>query len=293
MNAQVQLRSTTRAGDLLELTKPGIIAMTALTAAGGLGLAPDRVGSLRAVAALVGTALCVASANVFNMYLERDNDRWMSRTASRPLPQGRINPLLALTFGAALGLIAVAVLSALVRPVTAVLGALGFLVYVFFYTPLKKLTPHALLVGCVAGAIPPAMGWSAATGSIDARALALPLVLFAWQIPHFLAISVFRKKEYARAEIRAAAVVWSERTVRLLIVASSALLLIVSLAPIAAGIAGLAFGLVAAGAGTWMVVISLARSPAPVDRWARRVFRASLVYLPLLALGMIVDVIAR
>lgn len=293
MNAHVEVRTPPVALDLLALTKPGIVAMTALTAAGGMGLAPERIEPTRAAAALIGTSLCVASANVFNMYLERNSDRLMQRTEARPLAQGRMSQSLALTFGASLGLLALTLLALLDRPITAMLGAFGLIVYVLLYTPLKAITPHALLVGCVAGAVPPAMGWSAAAGTIGPAALALPALLFVWQIPHFLAIALFRKHDYARAGIRAASVVYRQTVVRRMMIASSAALVLVSLAPIPMGLAGLPFGAVALGAGAWMLWLCWTSIAPDVEAWARRVFQASLVYLPVLAIGMIVDVLTR
>lgn len=274
--------------DVVSLSKPGIVLMTALTAAGGLGLAPGTPSLRLSLSCLAGTSLFVASANVFNMVLERDGDRLMARTCTRPLPSGRMTTPAALAAGAVLGLLALATLLIAVNPLTALLGTIGLVVYVFAYTPLKRMTPHALFAGCVAGAMPPVMGWSAATGSIATGGLVLFLVLFAWQIPHFLAISLYRKADYERAGILAASVVWSDKAVRKLIAVSCAALLLVSIGPFAFGLAGLVYLATAVTAGVWITWRSLDEPRRGAD-WARGIFRASLIYLPTLASGMIVD----
>jgi len=276
------------ARDVVSLSKPGIVLMTALTAAGGLGLAPVNPSLRLSLFTLAGTSLCVASANAFNMVLERDGDRCMARTRTRPLPSGRMTTSAAITVGVVLGLAGLALLLIAVNPLTALLGAFGLLVYVLAYTPLKRITPHALFAGCVAGAMPPVMGWSAATGSIATPGLALFLVLFTWQIPHFLAISLYRKDDYERAGILAAPIVWGDEPVRKLIAVSSAALLLVSLGPFVIGMAGPVYLVTAVTAGVWITWCSIDQ-PGNATEWARGIFRVSLIYLPALATGMIVD----
>jgi protoheme IX farnesyltransferase len=280
------------ARDLLTLTKPGIVVMTALTAAGGLGLAPGQPGLLRSFATLAGTALCVASANAFNMLLERDTDLLMERTRMRPLAQRRIQPATAFVLASALGIAALAVLT-LVQPLAALLGAVGLAVYVLAYTPMKRFSPHALLVGCVAGSMPPLIGWAAAAGTLNKQAWVLAALLFAWQIPHFLAIAIYRKHEYAAAGIVAGPVVWSDARVRRWMIASSAVLLAVSLLPIPTALAGVPYAAAAVLAGTWMLVRALPAAIASEAALARNAFRVSLAYLPLLAMGMMIDVLVR
>jgi protoheme IX farnesyltransferase len=186
-------------GAYLELIKPRITTLVVLTTATGLWLAPERPSFRTALFTVLGTILVVAAANVFNMYLERDTDALMPRTMNRPLPAGRIDPACALLFGVLLAAISVPLLTFVVGPLPGLLAALALVIYALVYTPLKRRTTASLLVGAVAGAIPPLIGWTAATGSIDPPALVLFAILFLWQVPHFLAIALFRRTEFARA----------------------------------------------------------------------------------------------
>ena len=188
--------------DLVSLIKPRITFLVITTSAGGLWLAPGTPGLTRSIIAVLAIAAVVMSANALNCWMERVSDRAMTRTMNRPLPAGRLDPKIALVFGLALGAISVPVLALLVNPITGELGAIALIMYVWMYTPLKQKTWTALLVGAVPGAMPPLMGWTAATGHVELPGVVLFAVLFIWQIPHFIAISVFRQSEYERAAIR-------------------------------------------------------------------------------------------
>ncbi|MBC7174027.1 MAG: protoheme IX farnesyltransferase, partial [Polyangiaceae bacterium] len=193
--------------DMVALTKPRITMMVVITAAGGMWLASRALGELalsplRVFGVLATTAMVVGGANALNCYLERESDRHMERTRTRPLPARRLDPRLALYFGIALGLISVPILVVAANPLTGVLGALALLIYVAIYTPMKAVTPTALLVGAVPGALPPLMGWTAVTNSLDVPGLVLFAILFLWQIPHFIAISIFRQEDYERAGLK-------------------------------------------------------------------------------------------
>src|SRR4051812_29754215 len=183
----------------LELTKPRITALVVFTTATGLWLAPARPALAAVLFPLVGTALIVAAANVLNMFLERDTDALMPRTMRRPLPSGRVSPRGALLFGLLLASLSVPLLTFGAGAIPAILASIALVSYVLVYTPMKRRTAASLLVGAVAGAIPPLIGWTAATGRIDLPGLLLFAVLFLWQVPHFLAITLLRRKEYARA----------------------------------------------------------------------------------------------
>ena len=185
--------------DVVALAKPRITGMVLLTAAGGLWLAPAHVSHLGWAMTLLGTGLIVSGANALNMYIERDTDGLMKRTENRPLPAGRMVPRFALVFGIVLSVAAVPVLAFGVNATTALLAVLANLLYVLAYTPLKPRSHWALQVGAVPGAIPPLLGWTAATGRVDAAGLVLFAILFFWQIAHFHAIALFRKIEYGRA----------------------------------------------------------------------------------------------
>ena len=279
----------TRASDLIALLKPRITALSVFMAAGGLWLAGAGGWTLMA-GTLLGTALAVGSANALNMHLERDGDRLMARTAERPLPAGRMAAPVALWFGVAVGLVGLATLWLAANPLTALLGALALVSYVWVYTPLKRRTALAVVVGAVPGAAPPLMGWTAATGSIEGPGLVLFLVLLVWQIPHFIAISLFRKDDYARAGIVTIAGTRGDRAAKIQALAWATALLPVSLALAPLGAASWLYVTVAMGAGLWFCwMAARGFAPAAGSAWARSLFGASLVYLPLVVLGLTFD----
>ncbi|MBL4685811.1 MAG: protoheme IX farnesyltransferase, partial [Nannocystaceae bacterium] len=236
MNRQPPSRPEPR--DLLMLTKPAITRMCLVTTSGGLLLAPGEVTPSLALSALLGTALAVAGANAFNMWLERDTDRLMGRTKRRPLPAGRMRPATAVKFAAILSALSFPVLAVGTNLLTAVLGLMAIAGYVCVYTPLKYRSPLALLVGAIPGAAPPLLGWTAVTGSIDAGGLVLFGILLVWQIPHFLAIALFRKQEYARAGIMTVPNVRGDAVAKIQAVAWALVLVPLSLMLTPFGVAG-------------------------------------------------------
>jgi protoheme IX farnesyltransferase len=295
--------ATGRLRDLLELTKPGIVGMNVLMTAGAWLLARGA-GDLGVLAAVVvGTGMAVAAANALNMVLERESDRLMARTRRRPLPAGRLGVGTAVAVGLGLGLGALPVLWFWVNPLTAALGAFALASYVLVYTPLKRRTPLALVIGAVPGALPPLMGWTAATGRVDAVGVVLFAVLFAWQLPHFLAIALYRRPDYARAGIRTVVAVRGERVARAQAVAWCGALLPLSLLLVPLGVAGWIYLVSAAGLGGWFLLTALRGLRAegagaaggspwgaePGLLWARRLFRVSLLYLPALVLALALD----
>ena len=274
--------------DLLALGKPHITLLSVLTGAAGMWLAPGPAASLRVtVAVLLGLALLVAGAHALNQVLERDVDALMERTRQRPLPGGRLRPGTALVAGLLAAGLALGILGLQVNPITAALGAVALVLYVLVYTPLKRVTPHALLVGAIPGAMPALMGWTAASGSVGVPGLWLFLVVAIWQVPHFVAIAIFRRDDYARAGIRTIVGVHGEHVAKIQALLFSGWLVLagLALAP-AVGLLTLlcAFG---AGAAMWLGALRGLRPGAGVA-WARRFFRLSLIYLPalLLALGV-------
>ncbi len=243
---------------------------------------------------VLGSTLVVAGANALNCYIERDSDRLMSRTRSRPLPAGRVSPSLALAFGLTLGAISVGLLLWFVNPVTAILALLAYVAYVWVYTPLKQRSAHAMFVGAVPGAVPPLLGWSAVTGGVDLAGLALFGILFFWQLPHFLAIAVGQQAEYAKAGVRTvpgshgiALTKWIAVVSTLALVAISfGVVPLLDAGPLYWGIAG-AIGLaffVRTAAGLWT---------RDDGAWARGVFRFSLIYLSLLFAAFAADGVWR
>lgn len=280
--------------DLVALTKPRITLMVVLTTAGGLALAPVDVTGTTMLLTLLATAMVVGSANTLNCWLERDVDKHMARTKRRPLPAGRLDPKWALGLGLALGAISVPVLSVVANPLTGLLGAIALVSYVWVYTPMKQRSPAALVVGAIPGAMPPLMGWTAATGELGAPGIVLFGILFLWQMPHFIAISLFRQNEYTKAGIKVMPAVRGDAAAKRHAVIYAGALVPVSLMLVPLGIAGNGYLAAAAVLGAGFFVWSLMglRREAG-NRWARQLFLASLVYLPLLFAALAIDVAAQ
>jgi protoheme IX farnesyltransferase len=276
--------------DLIALTKPRITLMVLVTTAGGMWLAPGTLDLASVAVMLVTTGMVVGAANTLNCYLERDSDRLMARTADRPLPDRRLEPSWALTLGVLMGLFAVPTLTLVVNPVTGLLGAIALVSYVAIYTPMKQHTPAALFVGALPGALPPLMGWTAVTGSIAAPGLVLFGVLFSWQIPHFIAISVFRLEEYERAGLKVLPSVRGIRSAKVQSTFYAGALWVVSLLLVAYGLAGTLYLVAAVVLGAyffWTAARGLWVEDD--DAWAKRLFVASLIYLTGLFAALIVD----
>ena len=282
---------TAAASDLVALAKPRITALVVFTTAIGLWLAPHGLRPLTVALTLVGTVLIVAAANVLNMYLERDSDALMARTMNRPLPAHRMEPDVALKFGIVLAAVSVPLLTFAVGALPGLLASIALVSYVLLYTPMKRQTATALLIGALPGAIPPLIGWTAATERLDLPGVLLFAVMFLWQVPHFLAITLFRKDEYARAGL----VVQpnepgGEREARANIVRYTVALVAVSLLFVPIGIARgayLASALLLGGVFLGYAVAGLRQAAG--RRWARNLFLLSLIYLPLLFGALLLD----
>jgi len=275
----------------LELTKPRITSLVVFTTASGLWLAPVQPQRHTVLLTLIGTALVVAAANVLNMYLERETDALMPRTMHRPLPAGRMNPSLALGFGLLLAGISVPLLFLGVGPLPGLLASSALVIYVLIYTPMKRYTAASLLVGAVAGAIPPLIGWTAATGRLDLPGQLLFAVMFLWQVPHFLAISLVRREEFARAGLRVQPnEPDGERRARRNIVWYSAALVGVSFLFIPLGVAGNVYFAAALVSGALFLGHGVHGLRAKTGkRWARNEFVASLGYVTVLLAVLVVD----
>ncbi len=278
-----------RVADYWVLTKPRLGLMVLFTVAAGFLLAnrtgPNLWGLLHT---LFGTALVVAGASAFNQLLERNTDAQMQRTQNRPLPAGRLQPRETLVFSLALGVGGILYL-ALVLPqlLAAVVAGCAFLGYVFCYTPLKRKTTLNTLVGAVPGALPPVIGCTAATGSISSEAVVLFLILFLWQIPHFLAIAWIYRDDYARAGMRMLPVVDREGGRTAVLMVSYCLALVpASLTPCLLGLGDHFYlaGAMLFGLAFLAQALRFARERS--ETMARRVLQASLVYLPAL-LGLL------
>jgi heme o synthase len=285
VDARPRSRAVPFVVDLLALTKPRITVMVLVTEAAGIRLAPGHTSGRTIALSLLGTALIVGSANTLNMWWEQDVDGRMARTRNRPLPAGRLSSDTALTFGLALALASLPMLL-LVNLTTALLGLFSLIAYVTVYTPLKRHSSLALLVGAVPGAMPPLMGWSTATGAVGLGGMLLFAVLFLWQVPHFAAISIFRREDYARAGLQVVSVQHGERAARRTIALYAPLVAIVSLLFVPLGLAGRPYAVVAGVLGAAFVAVALRGVlPGPsldVRRWAKLVFALSIPYLTIL-----------
>lgn len=286
--------------DLLALAKPRIVALVAVTAAAGyaLGLRALPPGQYPATSlaaelwvllhAALGTALVAGGTSALNQVVERDVDALMRRTARRPLPAGRVTLREAWVFAWTISALGVAELLLFANPRTALLAASTLIVYVYGYTPLKRRTHLATLVGAVPGALPIVGGWTAAGAPLDARPAVLFAILLLWQLPHFLALSWMYREDYARAGLRMLSVgdaggVATFRQAAL----NAAALLAVSLAPTVLGMAGRAYFIVALTLAGALLALALDAARAPSPARARRLFLATLVFLPAL-LGVLV-----
>ena len=279
-----------RLRDLFALTKPRLSSLVLFTAGGGVWLSGREVDPAVAAVAVLGTTLVVGGANALNCYLERDIDARMARTQGRPLPGGRLHPQAALAFGLALSMISVPLLTLGTTPLAGLLAAVALVTYVLIYTPLKRRSSVSLLAGAVPGAMPPLIGWTAASGQLELGGLLLFLLIFLWQIPHSLAIGIYRREEYEAAGLvvfpneygmeaaRRQAVLYS-----LPLIAAPALL-------VRAGVGGALTLTVGGALGVWFVALALQGYLGRLDApWARRLFFASLVYLTGVFAALAVD----
>ena len=275
-----------KTADLIALVKPRIMVMALLTAAGAMSLASHQVETARILWLLAGTALIVGAANTLNMYLERDLDCLMARTKNRPLPQGRRDASTARVFGALQGAAALPVL-AMVNLVTAALGLLALILYVGVYTPMKQRSHWAIWVGGVPGAMPALMGWTCATGRIDLAGLAVFGVLFFWQIPHSHAIALYRQRDYDAAGLKTLSgshgTAAAHRQMHIYLVVQ----VLVSLAVVALHVAGSVYLVTAVLLGAMVLIQGFTGDRSA--RWARNLFLASIVYLPILFAVMVLD----
>jgi protoheme IX farnesyltransferase len=276
--------SRERASAYLELTKPRITTLVLLTTAAGFSLGSQGAFQFLLFAhTVVGVALLCSGVSALNEWMERDLDALMRRTASRPLPTGRLSSREAFIFGVALTVAGEAYLAALVNPLSALCG-LGVVVgYLFLYTPLKTRTSLSTAVGAFPGAVPPLLGWAAASNTLGLEAWALFAILFLWQFPHFFAIAWMYREDYARAGILMLPVVEPDgRLTKQQIVVWTLMLVPVSLAPVALGVSGSVYFAGALLLGALFLATCVAAALTLSRRNARRVLLASVLYLPLL-----------
>ena len=277
--------------DWLVLTKARITALVLVTAATGYVLgSPGRIDARGLLALLPGVGLASAGAAALNQVCEREADGRMRRTRSRPVPAGRISPAVALAAGCLLSLAGVAWLTLAVNALTGFLGLLTVVLYIAVYTPLKPRTPLKTLVGAIPGAIPPVLGWTAATGSVGLGGWALFSILFLWQLPHFLAIAWMFRDDYARGGFPMLPVVdpGGASTGRQAALYNLALIP-VSLTPTLLGLAGGVYFFGALLLGVVFLACGVAMAIDRGPRSARRLLLASVTYLPILLVLLVLD----
>ena len=279
--------------DVLSLTKPGLSGFVLFTCAGGILLSGVHVTPMLWAMTMLATAGTVGAANAFNCWVERDSDRRMKRTSVRPLPAGRMNPAAALLFAVRLTLISVAALFLGVGVVPGALGVLALTSYVLVYTPMKSRTHWAMVAGALPGALPPLMGWAAATGKISAGGLALFAILFVWQLPHFIAIALFRKDEYRNAGLQSLPIAYGDAAAWRWAVGYLVLLVPVSVLPTVFGVAGLVYGVGAFLLSAGFLAVGVRGLVGQTIGAARKLFGASLVYILALFVLLAVDASIR
>jgi protoheme IX farnesyltransferase len=284
MDASALPLARASAGDWIELTKPRITTLVVFTAL--VGFVTASAGSpwtALLLAALAGTGLVAGGASALTLVLERATDALMHRTCSRPIPAGRIRPADAGLFGALLTLAGLLLLAAASGPLAAFVAFSTWASYLFLYTPLKRRTHLATLVGAVPGALPPVIGWAAAQGRLEPGAFILFAIVFLWQIPHFLAIGWLYREDYERAGLPMLPVIDREGTLTgRQAVLHSVALLVVSLAPVVAGLGGALYLAGALVLGVALTLAALRLASARSLGAARVLFLASVLYLPAL-----------
>lgn len=269
--------------DVAALVKPRIAVMVLFTVAIGALLAQRGTPDLgQLLHTLLGVGLVACSANALNQYLERDTDALMRRTEARPLPSGRMSPAEVLIIGLLLGVVGLGYMLLTVRqPLATLVTAFTLVTYVGIYTPLKRRTTLNTLIGAVPGALPPLIGWTSVTGRLDREGLALFLILFLWQVPHFLAIAWMYRDDYGRAGLKMLPVLdrQGSTTARQMMMYAWVLIL-VSLWPVLIGAAGPMYCVGAVIAGLSFLASTVGFAYEKTRTQARRVLHASLLYLP-------------
>jgi protoheme IX farnesyltransferase len=283
-------------GDYLALMKPRVMSLVVFTAFVGYAVAPVQIHPVLGFTALLCIAIGAGASGALNMWYDADIDARMQRTASRPIPMGRIAPGEALAFGTTLAAFSVVLLGLLVNVTAAALLAFTILFYVGIYTIwLKRATPQNIVIGGAAGAFPPMIGWAAATGGLSFEPMLLFLIIFFWTPPHFWALALCRVADYERAGVPMLPVVSGERETRRQILLYTVMLAPLGIAPWLLGYAGAGYGIVALVAGAVMLGLALQverETSASGNRASRRLFAFSILYLFLLFAALLVDRLA-
>ena len=279
-------------GDFVALTKPRLNLLVVATSAAGyyLGSAGAPADWLRMTSAVIGTAFVAGGAAALNQVYERDTDALMRRTRMRPLPDGRLTASDGRTFGLALAAAGLVMLAAWANLLAAGLALATLLIYLIVYTPMKRRSSLATIVGAVPGALPPLIGWAAGHGSLSTGGWALFAIVFLWQIPHFMAIAWMCRDDYRKAGFPMLPVVEPDgRSTGRQALAYAAVLLPVSLVPTLVGVSGLVYFGIALALGAGFLALAVRFAFTRTDQAARWLFFASITYLPLIWISMIVD----
>jgi protoheme IX farnesyltransferase len=276
--------------DYVALLKPRVMSLVVFTGFAGLFVAPGNLPPVLAALAVICIAISAGAAGAINMWYERDIDALMERTKNRPIPAGKISPNKALIFGVLLNIRPVLVMGFLLNWVAAALLAFAAGFYIFIYTIwLKRRTPHNIVIGGAAGAIPPMIGWAAVTGSITLDSIVLFLIIFMWTPPHFWALALYREGDYAKAGVPMLPVVSGAAETRRQILIYTVLLIPLTFAPLILGTAGLIYGLSAGVLGAYFFWLAIQIIRNQNDKSARRLFGFSIIYLFALFAALIIE----
>jgi protoheme IX farnesyltransferase len=283
-------------GDYFQLLKPRVMSLVLFTSVVGLVLAPGHVHIATALTALLCIAVGAGASGALNMAYDADIDALMSRTKMRPVPQRRLTAGDATAFGSTLAVGAITVMGLLVNYTAAALLAFTIAFYVFVYTMwLKRRTPQNIVIGGLAGALPPAIGWAAVTGSLAIPPLVLVMIIFLWTPPHFWALSLYRTEDYARARVPMLPVVSGKRETRKQIVLYTVLVVASGFAPVFLGFAGALYLAANSAIGVWFLVqaVRVARETnTQTEPQARQLFGVSILYLFALFAALLVEQVA-
>ncbi len=285
--------SVATAGDFFALLKPRVISLVAFTGRAGLVAAPGAMNPIAAFTALACIAVGAGASGALNMWYDADIDAVMARTASRPIPSGRVRPDEALAFGLTLSAFSVGVMGVLVNWLSAALLLFTIVFYAGVYTMwLKRRTPQNIVIGGLAGAMPPVIGWAAATGTVDLYPVLLVALIFLWTPPHFWALALYRSGDYAKAGVPMLPVTAGEAETRRQIVLYAMAMVACSLLPVAFGFAGAAYGAAALIGGVLFLWLAAAVYRAPGrHKVAMRLFGFSILYLFALFAAVIVEAV--
>lgn len=279
-----------RVNDYTMLLKPRILSLVVMTGLVGTLMAPGGGDAITGLISVLCIAIAAGSAGAINMWYDRDIDMVMRRTQHRPIPSGRVDPNIALGYGLFLGIGSVWAMAAYVSFIAAALLIFSIFYYVVIYTMwLKRRTPQNIVIGGAAGAFPPMIGWVAVTGTFDPGAIALFMIIFLWTPPHSWALALFRKDDYANASVPMLPVVSGERETKRQMLIYTVLMIAASLSPVALGISGALYAVIAIGLGARFWMLNWKVWKAEGDKHSKQLFLYSILYLFLIFLSMVAD----